>query len=128
MVLAVIIVAFVYTLPSLNPALWPHKKINLGLDLQGGMHLVLEVDTVKAVESTIERIAQELSSYLKKEHIRYVSLDRVNDTQISVNIKDQKSFEKFEEILDREFEDLRILSKSTDDGIFTTVMDLPDSE
>ena len=30
---------------------WPlEEKISLGLDLQGGMHLVLEVETEKAVE------------------------------------------------------------------------------
>ena len=31
------------------------KKINLGLDLQGGMHLVLEVQTEKAVEAGLDR-------------------------------------------------------------------------
>ena len=44
MVLAVIIAAVVYVIPTFKPEIWPHRKINLGLDLQGGMHLVLEVD------------------------------------------------------------------------------------
>ncbi|MCJ7771666.1 MAG: protein translocase subunit SecD, partial [Desulfobacterales bacterium] len=64
LILAVILVAFIYILPTVDmvvnkktePTLWPHKKINLGLDLQGGMHLVLEVDVDKAVASTIERL------------------------------------------------------------------------
>ena len=68
-------VSVVYILPTINPSLWPHKKINLGLDLQGGMHLALEVDTEKAVEITIERISQEMRSFLKKEHIRHISLE-----------------------------------------------------
>ena len=63
-VLSVIAVAVVYILPTFSPAMWPHKKINLGLDLQGGMHLVLEVDTDKAVENAIERIAHELKTPL----------------------------------------------------------------
>ena len=50
MALAVIIVAVIYVLPIINSNWWPYKKINLGLDLQGGMHLVLEVDAEKAVE------------------------------------------------------------------------------
>ena len=68
------------------PGLWPHKKINLGLDLQGGMHLVLEVDTNKAVEDAIERIAQELRSSLRKDRVRVLALDRVLETQISIRV------------------------------------------
>ena len=33
------------------------EKISLGLDLQGGMHLVLEVKVEKAVEASLERFA-----------------------------------------------------------------------
>ena len=69
-VFAVIIIAIIYVLPTINPTWWPHKKINLGLDLQGGMHLVLEVDTDKALEGTIERIGQEIRVFCRKEHIR----------------------------------------------------------
>ncbi|HNT57774.1 MAG TPA: protein translocase subunit SecD, partial [Syntrophales bacterium] len=56
-----------YLLPSMTdhlPAFWksylPHDKIHLGLDLQGGMHLVLEVDTDKAVENSLNRTAGDL--------------------------------------------------------------------
>ena len=64
-VFGVLIAAIIYVLPTIEPSFWPHKKINLGLDLQGGMHLALEVDTDKAVEGTIERIMQEIRSFLK---------------------------------------------------------------
>ena len=57
-----ILAAFLYLVPSLSedlPPWWsgflPQDKIHLGLDLQGGMHLVLEVDAKKAVESSLER-------------------------------------------------------------------------
>ena len=73
-VFGVMIAAIIYVLPTINPSFWPHKKINLGLDLQGGMHLALEVDTDKAVEGTIERIIQEIRSFSKKEHIRCFSI------------------------------------------------------
>jgi preprotein translocase subunit SecD len=64
---AVIVAAVIYVIPTFQPGVWPHKKINLGLDLQGGMHLVLEVDADKAVENTIERVGQEMRQLLKKE-------------------------------------------------------------
>ncbi|MFC1857705.1 protein translocase subunit SecD [Thermodesulfobacteriota bacterium] len=125
---AVIVIAAIFILPTINPELWPHKKINLGLDLQGGMHLVLEVDTAKAVESTIERIIHELRTSLKKERVRRVSLEQVEGNRISVNVRSQESIDKFQGILDKEFKDLRILSQSTENGGLQMVMDLPDKE
>lgn len=127
-VFGVIIVAMVYVLPTLKPALWPHKKINLGLDLQGGMHLALEVDSEKAVEGTIERISQEIRSLCKKERIHYVSMNRVEKNRIVIKLQGQKNIDEFEKLLDKEFKNLRILSRSTADDIFTMEIDLPDKE
>jgi len=127
-VLGVIVVAIIYVLPTLNPSFWPHKKINLGLDLQGGMHLVLEVDTDKAVEGTIERINQELRSFLRKERIRYVSLNRIEENRISVKLKGQEHIDGFKKILDKEYKNLRILSSSMDNDILTMEIDLPDRD
>jgi len=127
-VLVVAIVAIVYTLPTFLPTLWPYKKINLGLDLQGGMHLVLEVDTIKAVEGTVERIAQELRTGLRDERIRTAALDRIGGTRISVKITGQENIEKFQKLLDKDFKDLRILSKTLQDGVLDMVMDLPENE
>jgi len=127
-VLAVIITAIIYVLPSFKPALWPHKKINLGLDLQGGMHLVLEVDSDKAIESTIERISQELRSSLKKERIRHLGIDRIEGNQISVKLNAQKNIDAFDKLLDKEFKDLRIVSRSIEGETLTMIIDLPDKE
>ena len=127
-VIAVIIVAVIYILPTIKPSLWPHKKINLGLDLQGGMHLVLEVDTEKAVESTIERISQEMRSLLKKEHIRHIDLNRIDGSRISVQLQGQENIDRFEKLLNKEFKNLRILSRSIHDEILTMILDLPDRE
>lgn len=126
--LAVIIAAIVYILPTINQGWWPHKKINLGLDLQGGMHLVLEVDTDKSVESTIERMTYELRSLLKKKNIRYVGIDRIEDTKISLKIRGNNNILSFDKLLDNELEDLQVLSKSTDDEILTMILNLPEDE
>ncbi len=127
-VFAVIITAIVYVLPTIMPTLWPHKKINLGLDLQGGMHLVLEVDTEKAVESTIERISQEIRILLRKERIRNMGVNRIENNIISVQIKGQKNIDEFERILDQEFAELRELSRSDENEVLSLLLDLPDKE
>ena len=128
MVFVVIVAAIIYILPSLKPALWPHNQINLGLDLQGGMHLVLEVDTEKALESTVERISQEIREQLKKERIRNVAIDRVGGIKISAQIKKEEIIEKFQALLDDQFRDLRELSNKTVDGVQTIMLDIPDSD
>ena len=127
-VITVIIAAIVYILPTINQGWWPHKKINLGLDLQGGMHLVLEVDTEKSVESTIERMTYELRSLLKKEKIRYIGIDRIEGTKISLKIRGNNNILSFNKILDNELKDLRVLSKSTDDEILTIILNLTEKE
>jgi len=127
-VFGVMIAAIIYVLPTINPSLWPHKKINLGLDLQGGMHLALEVETDKAVESTIERIIQEIRGFLRKDHIRYTTLSRVEGNRILIKLEGQKNIDEFEKILDTEFKNLRILSRSMDNDVLTMQIDLPDKE
>jgi preprotein translocase subunit SecD len=127
-VFAVMIAAVIYILPSFKPALWPHKQINLGLDLQGGMHLVLEVDSEKAVEGTVERITQEIRDRLRSKRIHNVSVDRLDATKISAKVKKEDSIDEFEALLDDEFADLREVSKTKADGTLTIVMDIPDRD
>jgi preprotein translocase subunit SecD len=127
-VFAVIIIAIIYVLPTINPTWWPHKKINLGLDLQGGMHLVLEVDTDKALEGTIERISQEIRDFCRKEHIRYIALNRVEGNRIAIKLQGQNNIDGFDKLLDKDFQGLRILSRSTDGDVLTLTIDLPDEE
>ena len=127
-VFAVIIIAIIYVLPTINPTWWPHKKINLGLDLQGGMHLVLEVDTDKAQEGTIERISQEIRDFCRKEHIRYIALNRVEGNRIASKLQGQNNIDGLDKLLDKDFQGLRILSRSTEDDVLTLTIDLPDKE
>ncbi len=103
------------------------NQITLGLDLQGGMHLVLEVDTEKAVQSTVDRNIEELREQLRQERIRYVGLDRIEGNRISVKVSPDNA-DAFMDVLDNEFPDLRILSRSDESGVLHVVMDLPEEE
>ena len=123
-VFAVVVAAIIYILPTIKPGLWPHKKVNLGLDLQGGMHLVLEVDTHKAVESTAERVSQEIRQQLKNNRLRNISVERIEGTQISAQVKKAENIDKFKDLLDDDFRDLRKISENTDNGTYTIVLGL----
>ena len=127
LVFAVIVAAVIYVLPTLEPGLWPHKQINLGLDLQGGMHLVLEVDTAKAIDGQVERIMQEIRDQLRKERLRGVSLDRIEGNKIAATIQDAQIAEKFIALIKDEFDPLKS-TQNVSGGTTTIILQLPTAE
>src|SRR4051794_13154722 len=72
---------FVPKLPSWWSSFLPTEKIHLGLDLQGGSHLILEVKVDKAIENNLERIKGEITNLLRERGIAGVSVERVQGTQ-----------------------------------------------
>jgi preprotein translocase subunit SecD len=60
------------------------QRMNLGLDLQGGMHLVLEVEAEKAVDSTTDRLVGEVSEGLAKLSIPGLEVRKVAYNQVAV--------------------------------------------
>ncbi|MDA1132685.1 MAG: protein translocase subunit SecD [Proteobacteria bacterium] len=52
----------------------PHQKINLGLDLQGGSHLLLEVETEAVVTERMNGLVDDIRNALREEFIGYTGL------------------------------------------------------
>ncbi len=63
-------------LPSWWGRVFPSKGITMGLDLQGGIHLVLEVDKEKAVENAVERNLVALRGFMESKQLPDTSLRR----------------------------------------------------
>jgi preprotein translocase subunit SecD len=61
--------------------------MKLGLDLAGGVHFLLEVDTASAVEKRQTITADEFKDKLRKAKIRYVSINNSNDNVIIGHFK-----------------------------------------
>ena len=73
------------------------KKVNLGLDLQGGSYLLLEVDSNPIVNHNLQQKLFSLAKYLKKNNIKYQNLKLTNQ---SINFKIKaEDIEKFENFL-----------------------------
>ena len=96
LIAAVILTAVVYVIPTFRPGIWPHKKINLGLDLQGGMHLVLEVDADTAVQNTVDRIGQEMRESMKSARIRNLGVERVEGVKLRVSVPGADNIARFD--------------------------------
>jgi preprotein translocase subunit SecD len=81
-VLGICLLGLVYALPNLFPRAemermpdWlPHEQINLGLDLQGGSHLLLEVDLGAVIEERLNGLVDDVRSTLRAERIGYRGL------------------------------------------------------
>ena len=122
LIAVITIVALFYLAPSITdelPGWWSKKEIKLGLDLQGGTHLLLGVETEKAVENTIERISGDLKDTLRRKRVRYNKLERVNDIEIRIDVANSENMDKLTEVLDAEFSNLEELSVKEDMGKFT---------
>jgi preprotein translocase subunit SecD len=68
-----IIFAIVYSVPSIFQTKWG-PKVTLGLDLQGGLHLLLGVKTDEAVVSRVKSIASSVKHYTEHNEILVDSL------------------------------------------------------
>lgn len=76
---ATVLLSFLFLIPNMPfynnmPRWWkdtmPEKAISLGLDLQGGIHLVFEVMGDRAVEMNTERIAADIQDILEKKELK----------------------------------------------------------
>jgi preprotein translocase subunit SecD len=115
--------ALVYLAPTLTldlPEFWkqylPTDKIHLGLDLQGGMHLVLEVETAKAVESTLERTVGDLKESLMDKRIRFKLRERTKERDTSFEFPDVAARDAFDRLLKSDYPDLEIATSETAEG------------
>ena len=71
------------------------KHLNLGLDLQGGIHLSMGVDVARAVKAKIVRRADELADFLREKKVAVESAAPVGDgSRIEVRSSDPGAVEK----------------------------------
>jgi preprotein translocase subunit SecD len=59
-------------------------QIKLGLDLQGGTHLILQVQTQEAIAQETDQTVDRLTTQLRAKNIRYDEIRRTDDTHILV--------------------------------------------
>mgnify|MGYP001206168422 CR=1 FL=1 len=63
------------------------KKINLGLDLQGGSYLLLEIDNAPVIEQKLQNTSTLIRTFLKEKDIRIGNLS-LSDNKISFSVED----------------------------------------
>jgi preprotein translocase subunit SecD len=110
-----------FTIPSF---IGKEPKVNLGLDLQGGMYLVLGVKGEEAVKSKIKTFASTIKYITNKKEI-FIDNLKVNKDSLSFELIDKDDAPKMDEIL-KKLKGTQIIKKSTKSGILYTVKLTPD--
>ncbi|MGE3308046.1 MAG: protein translocase subunit SecDF, partial [Rhizobiaceae bacterium] len=85
---AVVILAFVFAAPNLIPqstldqlpSWFPKRQMTLGLDLQGGSHILLQVDRNDIIKDRIETTRDDVRTLLRDAKIGYTGLSSAGRT------------------------------------------------
>lgn len=97
-----------YTALNLAPATpkWLRNlnPMNLGLDLRGGVHFLMEVDMESAIDKSLDRHSQEFRNFLRGEKISYLGVKRVSD-QLVVQFKTAEDRDLARKKIKREYRD-----------------------
>ena len=64
------------------------KKINLGLDLQGGSYLLLEIDNTPVIEQKLQNLTITIRNYFKKKNIRLKNL-KLSNQKLTFSVNDE---------------------------------------
>ena len=107
LVLAISLLGIAFALPNLFsretveslPDWLPKKQLNLGLDLQGGSHLLLEMDDSVLVKKWLESVRSDVREKLWKDN-RISHIARVTKDSVVITIRDPKNLEKAQKVLE----------------------------
>jgi len=125
-ILIVIVAGLLFAAPNFFgkqevPEGWigPKEKIKLGLDLQGGMHLILKVVTDKAVESRLTSISSDLKGQMIDKRIHYKGVTSQSPDLLLVDLRTPDDVENLRKLIADGYPYLQEADKSTRDDITT---------
>jgi preprotein translocase subunit SecD len=117
---AIVLAAILILLPSLNIVDLPDwfkagfgaTKIQLGLDLQGGTHLLMAVKLDEAVKTQLRRRADDLKKQLKENKIDFQDISVDADGNLIVKLKSSADRTPFLDLVQKSFPELTVSSNT----------------
>jgi preprotein translocase subunit SecD len=109
-----VVLACIYTLvglPTFPTSLEQLKdnfrhQIKLGLDLQGGTHLILQVQVQEAIAQETDQTIDRLTSQMRAKNIRYEEVRRVDDTHVLVRNVAPDQLSDFRDLVDSQLKNV----------------------
>jgi len=85
----------------------------LGLDLRGGIHVLIDVDMDAAVAQALERYTGDIRTLLRKQKVRYLTVTKDRE-RVKVKFRDARTRDRAAALIETEFREL--ILKDGDDG------------
>jgi protein-export membrane protein SecD len=79
------------------------RQIKLGLDLQGGTHLILQVQVQEAISQETDQTVDRLTGQLRSKNIHYDEVRRADDTHILVRNLDPAQLSQFRDMVSAQY-------------------------
>ncbi|RFP29516.1 protein translocase subunit SecD [Duganella sp. BJB476] len=92
----------------------------LGLDLRGGVHFLMQVDTKAVLAKRVQGIQALARTSLRDKNVRHAGIDRVGDT-IEIKFRDDATRQKAKDVLQGQMTDLLLVDSGEGDALKTTV-------
>jgi len=127
-------IALVSLVPSFSreglPEWWrsAFDPIHLGLDLQGGIHLVLGVEVEEAVKSRLDSIVDQTENLLREKDIVYKRVDRESGDRIVVTVYDADAGHQVDALMEEQFRTLEPMTLAGEGGYIRKNYRLSDKE
>ena len=80
-----------------------HQGLSLGLDLQGGIHLVLEVEEERAVEIAVDRFRKAVEELLEEKSIEVDSVSREGMKGLSIELQNESDADEVQTLVSDSF-------------------------
>src|SRR5712664_3133173 len=90
-------------------------QIKLGLDLQGGTHLILQVQVQEAIAQETDTTVDRLTTLLRTKNIHYDEVRRVDDTHILLRNIDPAQLSQFRDIISTQYSNVWDLAPAAGD-------------
>ena len=109
MVIFVMLFSITYSLPTFYDEVpnWltsiNAKKMNLGLDLKGGVHFLMQVDLDEVIDNKSRKFSNDIRSQLRKNKIRYSSF-KFEKNKIFIDLSNNVNYEEVEDMLNKNYQ------------------------
>ncbi|PVV16976.1 MAG: protein translocase subunit SecD [gamma proteobacterium symbiont of Ctena orbiculata] len=96
------------------------EPMYLGLDLRGGIHVLIDVDMEAAIEQAAERYSSDIRTLLRENKLRYIRISREND-QVLVKFNNVEKRDQASDLIGNEFRSLNLESFDEADAFLIRV-------
>lgn len=139
LILVICVLGLAYAAPNFTdretfsgvPAWLPNQQVSLGLDLQGGSHLLLQVETDAVITEQLEAVMDGIRAEMRRERIRYRNLRVMPGAEgddghgVTLSIANAEDFEQARTVI-RENEPQAVVTSDADSGTIRLVFNETD--